>query len=57
MDDAINICGIKRYAADHAKPYAPAQNLAPTGKKIAIVGGGPAGLSAAYYLQLMGQYL
>ena len=54
VDDAINICGIKRYAADHAKPYAPAQNLAPTGKKIAIVGGGPAGLSAAYYLQLMG---
>ncbi len=25
-----------------------------TGKKIAIVGGGPSGLSAAYYLQLMG---
>lgn len=54
VDDAINICGIKRYAADHAEPYEPAPNLAPTGKKIAIVGGGPAGLSAAYYLQLMG---
>ena len=25
-----------------------------TGKKVAIVGGGPAGLSTAYYLQLMG---
>ena len=54
VDDAVNICGIKRYAADHANPYAPQQNLAPTGKKIAVIGGGPAGLSAAYYLQLMG---
>lgn len=54
VDDAVNICGIKRYAADHASPYAPQQNLAPTGKKIAVIGGGPAGLSAAYYLQLMG---
>ena len=25
-----------------------------TGKKIAVLGGGPGGLSAAYYLQLMG---
>ena len=47
VDDAVNICGIKRYAADHASPYAPQQNLAPTGKKIAVIGGGPAGLSAA----------
>ena len=27
---------------------------APTGKKVAIIGGGPGGLSAAYYLALMG---
>lgn len=40
VDDAVNICGIKRYAADHANPYAPQQNLAPTGKKIAVIGGG-----------------
>lgn len=26
----------------------------PTGKKVAIIGGGPGGLSAAYYLSLMG---
>lgn len=54
VDDAINICGIKRYAADHAAPYSPQPALAPTGKRIAVIGGGPAGLSAAYYLQLMG---
>lgn len=32
-------------------PPAPAPS---TGKKIAVIGGGPGGLSAAYYLQLMG---
>lgn len=53
-DDAINIRGIKRYAVDHGGMLPPPQRLVPTQKKIAIVGGGPAGLTAAYYLQLMG---
>ena len=30
------------------------QCMESTGKKVAIIGGGPSGLSAAYYLQLMG---
>lgn len=54
VDDAINIRGIKRFAADYAGDVAPPQCAASTGKKIAVVGGGPGGLSAAYYLQLMG---
>ena len=54
VDDAVNIRALKRYAVDHAgdvpqPPCAPA-----TGKKVAVVGGGPGGLSAAYYLALMG---
>ena len=54
IDDPINIRGLKRYAVDHAgvvpnPPCAPA-----TGKTVAIVGGGPSGLSCAYYLALMG---
>ena len=54
LDDPMNIRGLKRYAVDHAgdvpqPPCAPA-----TGKRVAIVGGGPGGLSAAYYLALMG---
>lgn len=54
LDDSINIRGIKRYAVDHAG-YVPPEPCAPsTGKRIAIVGGGPGGLSAAYYLQRMG---
>ena len=54
VDSAINICGIKRFAADNAAPYAVQENRASTGKSIGIIGGGPAGLTAAYYLQLMG---
>src|SRR5699024_5223165 len=54
VDDAINIRGIKRVAVDAAGHVpAPACN-APTGRKVAIVGGGPSGLTAAYFLQLMG---
>ncbi|MDD4370555.1 MAG: NAD(P)-binding protein [Anaerostipes sp.] len=54
MDDAVNIRGLKRMAADKAGYVAPPACQEATGKKIAIVGGGPGGLSAAYYLQLMG---
>lgn len=54
IDDAINIRGLKRAAVDNAG-IVPVPECAPsTGKKIAVIGGGPSGLSAAYYLQLMG---
>jgi NADPH-dependent glutamate synthase beta subunit-like oxidoreductase len=54
IDDAVNIRGLKRYAVDNAG-YVPQPDCAePTGKKIAVIGGGPSGLSAAYYLALMG---
>ncbi len=36
--------------------FVPAPAKAPaTGKRVAIIGGGPSGLSAAYYLALMGR--
>ena len=54
IDDAINIRGLKRMAADLAGKVEPPKCQPSTGKKVAIVGGGPGGLSAAYYLQLMG---
>ena len=54
LDDSINIRGIKRYAVDHAGYVPPEPCAKSTGKRIAIVGGGPGGLSAAYYLQRMG---
>lgn len=47
---------VKRFMADQREDYAdlyPAKE-SPNGRKVAIVGSGPAGLTAAYYLTLMG---
>ena len=56
LDSSVNIRGLKRYAVDNAG-VVPAPVCGPsTGKRVAIVGGGPSGLSAAYYLQLMLRY-
>ena len=54
IDDAINIRGLKRYAVDHAGNVPQPACAESTGKTVAIVGGGPSGLSCAYYLALMG---
>jgi ferredoxin len=53
FDEAVSICLLKRYAADVdlacAEPYLP-ECKAANGKRVAIVGAGPAGLAGAYYL-------
>ncbi|MDO4313961.1 MAG: NAD(P)-binding protein [Eubacteriales bacterium] len=54
VDKAVNIRGLKRVAADFAGVVEPPACAPSTGKKVAVLGGGPGGLSAAYYLQLMG---
>lgn len=58
IDSSVNIRGLKRMAVDNARantvPVPPKAES--TGKRIAIVGGGPGGLSAAYYLELMGHH-
>ena len=54
VDDAVNIRGLKRYAVDHADNVPQPKKAPATGKSVAIIGGGPGGLSAAYYLALMG---
>jgi len=59
FDEAVSICLLKRYVADldlqssnpYLPPCKPTQN-----KRVAIVGAGPAGLAAAYYLQQTGLY-
>ena len=53
-DDAVNIRAVKRYAVDNSGKIDPPAPMAETGKKVAIVGGGPSGLSCAYFLSLMG---
>jgi len=54
IEGAVNIRGLKRYAVDNAGVVPAPECAEATGKNIAIVGGGPSGLSAAYYLSLMG---
>jgi len=54
IDDALNIRGLKRYAVDNAGDVPQPECAPATGKTVAVIGGGPGGLSAAYYLALMG---
>ncbi|SEH58774.1 NAD(P)-binding protein [Parafannyhessea umbonata] len=54
VDDPMNIRGLKRYAVDNMESDYQPHMAEPTGKRVAVVGGGPAGLSAAYYLTVMG---
>ena len=54
LDEPINIRGLKRYAVDTAGDVPQPECAPSTGKRIAVVGGGPGGLSCAYYLALMG---
>lgn len=54
IDSSINIRGMKLAAVDNAGEVPAPERMPSTGKRIAIIGGGPSGLSAAYYLQLMG---
>ncbi len=56
IDAPINIRGLKKFAVDCVKAddvETPKANVS-TGKKIAIIGGGPSGLTASYFLSLMG---
>ncbi|WP_313568983.1 FAD-dependent oxidoreductase [Acetoanaerobium noterae] len=57
VDDSVSIAWLKYFAADidlaKDEPFMP--EIKPdTGKSIAIIGGGPSGLSAAYYLRSQG---
>ena len=56
LDSPVNIRGLKKFAVDQIaadQVKVPECNVT-TGKKVAVVGGGPSGLTAAYYLSLMG---
>ncbi|SFM74676.1 RnfABCDGE type electron transport complex subunit B [Thermodesulforhabdus norvegica] len=57
VDEPVAINYLKRFAADYemnsGKRY-PLAMAPPTDKRVAIVGGGPAGLSAAYFLRRLG---
>lgn len=54
VDAPVNIRGIKKYIVDNTPQYNTLLNAESTGKNVAVIGGGPSGLTAAYYLSLMG---
>jgi len=59
LDASISIMALKRLGADYETDHGfgffhPAEKKPDTGKKVAIVGAGPAGLTTAYYLALEG---
>ena len=56
VEEPINIAQLKAFAADmdlKSDSYVPECKPA-SGKTVAVIGGGPAGLTAAYYLTIMG---
>jgi len=58
VDEPISICFMKRHISDTeiaqmGKPQLPEAAPA-TGKKVAVIGAGPAGMTAAYFLKLQG---
>lgn len=54
VDYPVNIRGLKKVAVENAGEVPIPECAESTGKTVAVVGGGPGGLSAAYYLSLMG---
>lgn len=59
LDEPISIMALKRLGADYETDHGfgffhPEEKKPDTGKKVAIVGAGPAGLTTAYYLALEG---
>ena len=54
LDEPISIRTIKRFAVEHGKLPPVAAPTTKRSERVAIVGGGPAGMSAAYYLARLG---
>ena len=56
FDSAVSIRHLERFAGDYARAQgtAPEPPARPTGRRIAVVGSGPAGLSCAYFAARLG---
>lgn len=54
IDEPVNIRGLKRFAMDQYPDKGAQPLVATSGKSVAIIGSGPAGLSAAHFLALAG---
>jgi 2-oxoacid:acceptor oxidoreductase delta subunit (pyruvate/2-ketoisovalerate family) len=56
LDEAVGINSVERFLGDEAlrQGWTVSVTAPPTGKRVLVVGAGPAGLSAAYHLALLG---
>ena len=58
VDQPVGINYVKRFSAEHGEHALVRPPVQPdTGKRVAVVGGGPAGLTCAYYLRQQGHAL
>lgn len=57
VDERVGIDNLKRFVSDYdlnnGEPYRP-ETLPKAGKKVAVIGAGPSGLSCSYYLSILG---
>lgn len=54
IDDSIAVCDLKRFALEKANPAQGDWKKKSSGKKVAVVGSGPAGLVASFFLTQLG---
>ncbi len=54
LNQAVAICSLKRFSLEASKASSDVQKAEDSGKRIAVIGSGPAGLTAAYFLAKFG---